>query len=516
MLLELENVACLKQASLELKGLSVVAGVSGSGKSTLCRALFQLHNALCFLSTGARAERRQLIYKLIKPERYDPRVRAEDSRSYAALQTLCQELCHWRFGRFDDEYDEEYVDPGSGIRSRAAHQDAAGTAGDSGLGSELSGAQATVPGSDLPPDPYSGAGYGSNYGGYGSYSGEEASLKEQLQTYFKRFREKLAGKEARRAVDEVLEECGEALIQALTMPPQKSLAGETARRFGEEFWDQILNIRDPQPACLRYVREREYPAGEVEFSFKSATDCEVQVKELPELNESEVALYLEPDIELDLYELGDHRFYEGCRYRNSLSRTIARELSLYNESEVAKRFRRHPNLQALCLSLMELAGGFISFSQDSSELWFSPTDKELPEAIHPTNLASGVKPFAILHLLVRLGLIRENALLIVDGFERGLTPWLQLQLGKVLVQLQQELDLRVLICAHTRYFLQGLTITAAKIQPPCQLDYYCAVKRPGGCQILPCDNPEPLFKVLLEPGQVPGAGTLQPPGSYGA
>lgn len=96
--------------------------------------------------------------------------------------------------------------------------------------------------------------------------------------------------------------------------------------------------------------------------------------------------------------------------------------------------------------------GSVHYSESSDNFIYTDTNqKHFPI----TNVASGIKSFGLLQVLMRNGHIAPGTLLILDEPEVNLHPEWQLAYAKLLVQLVQ-LGIKVLLTSHSPYFVEAL------------------------------------------------------------
>lgn len=65
MRLSLNNIGKIESASVEIKGITVIAGENNTGKSTVGRALYAVFNSFCNIQEQIRAERIESVKKLV-------------------------------------------------------------------------------------------------------------------------------------------------------------------------------------------------------------------------------------------------------------------------------------------------------------------------------------------------------------------------------------------------------------------------------------------------------------------
>ncbi|WP_442916668.1 AAA family ATPase [Lutispora sp.] len=74
------------------------------------------------------------------------------------------------------------------------------------------------------------------------------------------------------------------------------------------------------------------------------------------------------------------------------------------------------------------------------------------------NIASGIKSFGILQMLLRRGFLNERALLILDEPEVNMHPKLQIKCAELLVDIAKELKTSILLTSHSPYFIEAIKV----------------------------------------------------------
>lgn len=91
----------------------------------------------------------------------------------------------------------------------------------------------------------------------------------------------------------------------------------------------------------------------------------------------------------------------------------------------------------------------------------------------PINVASGLKSFGIIQMLLETGVINEKKILIWDEPENHLHPRWQVIFASVLVDLVNQ-GIPVVVSTHSPYFVQGIRYFAAKENVEKFVNYYLA------------------------------------------
>jgi predicted ATPase len=117
----------------------------------------------------------------------------------------------------------------------------------------------------------------------------------------------------------------------------------------------------------------------------------------------------------------------------------------------------------------EIIGGSFSYDENRRSVIFRK--KEM--SILPINVASGIKSFGVLQMLLDGEYIDANRLLIWDEPENHLHPEWQVEFAKVLVQMYKS-GKPIIITTHSPYFLQAIRYFSAKEKAEDFVTYYMA------------------------------------------
>ena len=115
----------------------------------------------------------------------------------------------------------------------------------------------------------------------------------------------------------------------------------------------------------------------------------------------------------------------------------------------------------------------------------------------PINVASGLKSFGLMQLLLETNAINENKMLIWDEPENHLHPKWQIALASLLVELVKN-GVPVLISTHSPYFVQGIRYFAARHEVEKYVNYYLAEKEEGKPLAVIKDVTEDLNQIFVK------------------
>lgn len=117
----------------------------------------------------------------------------------------------------------------------------------------------------------------------------------------------------------------------------------------------------------------------------------------------------------------------------------------------------------------EIVGGEFEYDKKKKSLVFKKDGMEL----YPLNVASGIKIFGVLQILLDSGYISAECPLVWDEPENHLHPAWQVEFAKILVQLSKS-GVPVLITTHSPYFLQAVRYFSALEGIEEYVSYYSA------------------------------------------
>lgn len=125
--------------------------------------------------------------------------------------------------------------------------------------------------------------------------------------------------------------------------------------------------------------------------------------------------------------------------------------------------------------IKSITGGSFEYDKDIQGLVWKKGDLSLS----PVNVASGIKSFGIIQLLLAADIINENKMLIWDEPENHLHPKWQIEFAHLLVNLAKA-GIPVVVSSHSPYFIQGIRYFSKKEQIDKYVNYYLAEETENG------------------------------------
>jgi len=159
-------------------------------------------------------------------------------------------------------------------------------------------------------------------------------------------------------------------------------------------------------------------------------------------------------------------------YINYHTQDMAQKLDAYREVEMTDMFFRDEDIS-------EVTGGRFAYDTNKkSLLWIKDG-----QSYAPINVASGIKSFGVIQMLLETGAINENSILIWDEPENHLHPEWQLLFARLLVQLAQR-GIPILLSSHSPYFIQAIRFYSHKTSLQDYVRYYMAEEQSDGLSVI--------------------------------
>lgn len=144
----------------------------------------------------------------------------------------------------------------------------------------------------------------------------------------------------------------------------------------------------------------------------------------------------------------------------------------------------------------QIVGGSFHFDENKKSILFRKDGLDL----YPLNVASGIKSFGVMQMLLDGDFINAESPLIWDEPENHLHPEWQVEFAKILVQVAKS-GVPILISTHSPYFLQAIRYHAAATNIEKFVHYYSAntVDNNKVDMIEVTDNLSSVFEKLSKP-----------------
>lgn len=122
-----------------------------------------------------------------------------------------------------------------------------------------------------------------------------------------------------------------------------------------------------------------------------------------------------------------------------------------------------------------ITGGSFNFDSHKRKITWVKDGKEYS----PVNVASGIKAFGVMQLLLETHSINEEKMLIWDEPENHLHPEWQIKFAELLVRMTQ-VGVPIVVSSHSPYFIQAIRYFAHQLELDKYVNYYLAEETEDG------------------------------------
>ncbi|OFD90590.1 MULTISPECIES: AAA family ATPase [Bacillus cereus group] len=141
--------------------------------------------------------------------------------------------------------------------------------------------------------------------------------------------------------------------------------------------------------------------------------------------------------------------------------------------------------------------------KDSDDFLFEREWDNQVYSFKTSNVASGIKSFSMIQMLLKAQVINERTILIIDEPEIHLHPKWQIKYCEIIVKLAS-LGVKVVVTSHSPYIIQALKVLANKFEINTKVNFYLAEKESQSAStkiINVNDDLNSVFKKLSDPLQ---------------
>lgn len=438
MKLELSNINKIKTASINLKGLTVIAGTNDTGKSTLGKMLFTVVKSLREVHVNQK-------------EKSANRVMEKLEQLYSSVTKKSLELSQSARERFRKEFMPPRL-----IR-------------------EIS----------------------STF--YGNLSGDEREQRLQIYIADKKaqilsfdFGPRLT-ESCNAKLDAIHDELSEKLEPNLLFAEELHVGiksefmnnvcsagtnGSTISFYGEEGSVKVeINndeIKDVKMSSDLYLLLTDVTFIETPLYMQLMTVLTESVTYKDSLSKGSILRALNPIVPMHIKDLA-----------NKL------ELSQYN-------FRKQ---EADAMGIGKIIDGNFEYDKKTKDFQIVSEHNGKTVKVNSINAAAGAKMFGLIQLLLDTGEINVNKMLIIDEPENHLHPKWQIECARLLVKMAKS-GIPLMISSHSPYFIQGIRYFVNKEQAEELVNYYLAeVDKESGYSVVTevTDDLNKVFMKLAEP-----------------
>lgn len=301
------------------------------------------------------------------------------------------------------------------------------------------------------------------------------------------------------------------IIRSIDQLVQLATESSNSEKMLERAFQSIIGAEFLNSICT-YNTEM----SEICFSEGQGKDITIQIKEnkvtefkcktetfVKDATLVESPLYIHLiDILASAQTLGEHHYFNVA----GIGKDVLRPLINYHIKDMAQKldaFRfslpdnvYSPFIQKAQTLTDNITGGHFYFDNAKQNMYW----KEGEQNYAPVNVASGIKAFGVLQMLLETQALDESKILIWDEPENHLHPEWQIKFASVLVELAKA-GIPILISSHSPYFIQAVRYFADKLSMNDFVNYYLAEETEDELCVLEdvTDDLNRIFMKLAQP-----------------
>ncbi|WP_302761852.1 AAA family ATPase [Phocaeicola coprocola] len=301
------------------------------------------------------------------------------------------------------------------------------------------------------------------------------------------------------------------IIRSIDQLVQLATESSNSEKMLERAFQSIIGAEFLNSICT-YNTEM----SEICFSEGQGKDITIQIKEnkvtefkcktetfVKDATLVESPLYIHLiDILASAQTLGEHHYFNVA----GIGKDVLRPLINYHIKDMAQKldaFRfslpdnvYSPFIQKAQTLTDNITGGHFYFDNAKQNMYWKKGEQNYA----PVNVASGIKAFGILQMLLETQALDESKILIWDEPENHLHPEWQIKFASVLVELAKA-GIPILISSHSPYFIQAVRYFADKLSMNDFVNYYLAEETEDELCVLEdvTDDLNRIFMKLAQP-----------------
>ncbi|QQB06118.1 AAA family ATPase [Macrococcoides caseolyticum] len=254
------------------------------------------------------------------------------------------------------------------------------------------------------------------------------------------------------------------------------------RFFAKSFRENLVNFHSFEPSRIS-IKENSNTIFEMNF------DKQNRLKKhfIGNTSIKNIAYIESPQIIDHLFESILNRFDDS----NKLKYTNQLQYMLTNQFKNNPLFDDNSNRNFVLNKIFEIIEGEMKAetSETIDEIYFQKGGYR----IETINVATGIKSFSLIQLLLKNNWVNDEMLIIIDEPEINLHPEWQVKYAEILVLIQKYMGCKIYINTHSSYIIEAIDLYSKKYDLKSQTNYYML----DGYSSEFLDNDfQPIFKQL--------------------
>lgn len=210
----------------------------------------------------------------------------------------------------------------------------------------------------------------------------------------------------------------------------------TMKLFLKEFGKKISNFNSENKKTEILLQEEIYKI-QIEFELGEISNYNIS-----NINKIKDIIYIETPLFLDTNDSFENIFRKDLRKKlQNKKNIIETKKTLIFKEEIAKEIN-------------DIISGKLYYDEVEKKYKF----KRSSEEIQIKSVASGIKSFGILSLLLENNHFTKDTILIIDEPEVHLHPKWQIKYAEILCILAKKTGLKILVNSHSPYFIEAISV----------------------------------------------------------
>lgn len=266
--------------------------------------------------------------------------------------------------------------------------------------------------------------------------------------------------------------------------------------FEEEFETGISNIfSEFKDSHIKFKDDKE-ESIEVNFNNSKIKNYKFKADVIGKYN----VIYIESPILLDyLDEINKSESLEKVSRIPAKIEVLKEAIKVEKKLDmIDKMLEGNKNYNEILKNIKSEVSGDLEYDKNVDKIIFKRFGKD----INIKNIATGIKSFGILEILLKNNRLDSNTILVIDEPEVHLHPKWQIKYAEFLILISKKLGVRMLLNSHSPYFIRALDVYGEEYKFQDFIKFYTLLqdtKRTSTKIVELNKDLSSIFKLLMEP-----------------
>ena len=296
----------------------------------------------------------------------------------------------------------------------------------------------------------------------------------------------------------LIEELDDLITLSSILNYEKIKLSSFQRAFNREFKNNIGNVFLKKEESYVKLDEK----GEIiEINIENSNILKVNYGKIKEKNN---AIYIESPLILDYIEEICQNFQNFISITDKNYRAKILKKALENEKKIDildAVLGKEELYKDLLERIHKIILGEFEYSQNNKDFIY----RKEGYVFNKKNVATGIKSFGIIEILLKNKQLDENTILIIDEPEVHLHPKWQIKYAEILILISKELGVKILLNSHSPYLIRAMEVYRKNYDYEENIKFYTLTDCTEGKSKKIVDvtnNLNQIFDKLIEPYEI--------------